>query len=830
MKNIFHSAFLIFALLFAGSLSSAVTSPDDAQQIAKRFYLEMFGSEMHVAGDEMIVSLVETRMEGAHDLFYIFNINEEGFVILSACDATIPVLGFSSEAPYDISSEDQVPAFDELLKGYESEILHVIHNNLPASPEIVQEWGRWQDHSNSSENGRSVEPLLTTTWNQSCYYNELCPEDENSPNGYCDRVPVGCVAMAMSQVMKYWNFPAVGTGSHSYSIEPYGEQFADFGNTNYEWDNMPNSLGASNLSVATLNYHCAVSVDMQFATNASGASTSMSRNSLVNYFNYSQEAYYTNKSSYSDGVWEILLRDELDVGRPIIYRGDETVYGHAWVCDGYAADNYFHMNWGWGGYANGYFYLSALNPAGPNFINNQAAILGIVPTEVILDPPTSLQAEIVGGDVHLSWSAPAIPEWIHWDDGMNSGTVNLSGGGSYFAAACWDDTDLEPYDDFYISHVSVFIASNVPEYALKIWKGASATNLIYTQELEGVIEHAWNTIELTNPLQIDAGDELYIGFAIDDPTAGSSAIGIDAGPAVVGKGGLLSLDGSLWFELVNLGFDANWNIQALVAPSPGGKTVALGTPIAQKEISSTAYPILKQKSLKPGSMHKAPGQRGVNGYNIYRDGQKINTALIIGTSYIDQNFGRSTYEYYVTAVYNTGESEPSNMVSVSGGYLTQNFQLQAGWNSISSNLLPVNPDVEVICNPIMDELIFMSNIDAYYYPSQNENTIGDWDRMSGYFVKVDQDCQLPFQGYVSESNTLTLNHGWNLMPVLSDCDVNTEELFSDIENYIRIVKDGSGTGVYWPAKGINTLPVLSPGKVYHVKIFSTQTITFPSCE
>ncbi|MCF8367030.1 MAG: C10 family peptidase, partial [Bacteroidales bacterium] len=513
MKNLLRIALLTFTLLFSAYSFGNAINKDIAMQIANNFYLEMFADRINNIYDDFEIKLAEIRTSGGHDLLYIYNLHDEGFLILSAWDGTIPVLGFSTERAIELSAKDLPPGFAEIIKNYESEILYAINHNLEANSEISEQWKKWLNPSKALQDDSSVSPLLSTAWNQSCYYNALCPEDEASPNGYCGHVPAGCVALAMAQVMKYWNHPVSGSGSHSYSISPYGLQWADFENTTYQWENMPTNLGNSNTDVATLIYHCAVSVDMQFDPSGSGASTSLARNSLINYFGYNEEAQYFLKDNYQDSEWESMLRAELDIQRPVIYRGNGTG-GHAWVCDGYAADNYFHMNWGWGGYANGYFYLSNLNPAGANFNNNQAAIMDIVPANASVEPPTNLQAQVSENDVLISWSAPQEPQWIHWDNGTNAGTISLDGGGSYYIAARWSTSDLELLDEAYISKVSFFLGSDAPGYVLKIWEGENTASLIYSQTLETITENSWNTVNLTNPLQIDASEELYIGLLI----------------------------------------------------------------------------------------------------------------------------------------------------------------------------------------------------------------------------------------------------------------------------------------------------------------------------
>jgi len=256
--------------------------------------------------------------------------------------------------------------------------------------------------------------LLTTTWDQNCYYNQKCPYDEqvpSEPKDYCNHVPNGCAAVAMAQIMKYWEYPTNGTGSHGYydgATQPqeYGYQFADFGATTYNWAAMPNVLtgGAAIEStkystnsidaVSTLIYHCGVSVDMDYGYTGSAAFISDGRNSLINYFNYSSTASYKLKSNYTNSSWESLLLSSLKYKKPILYAGQGTG-AHAFVLDGYTKMQtecctyyaVFHVNWGWGGTDNGYFYLSDLTPGYFNFNYVQRAVVDIKPPNLTYDPP-----------------------------------------------------------------------------------------------------------------------------------------------------------------------------------------------------------------------------------------------------------------------------------------------------------------------------------------------------------------------------------------------------------------------------------------------------------
>ncbi|HKC67765.1 MAG TPA: C10 family peptidase, partial [Bacteroidia bacterium] len=235
----------------------------------------------------------------------------------------------------------------------------------------------------------SVTPLVKTTWDQSPYYNAMCPGTGNN------KAVTGCVATAMAQIMRFWNYPAHGTGSSSYcdctsggfSVQN-GTLTANYGATTYSWTAMPLNVTSTNNAVATLMYQCGVSVDMDYSPSGSGAYVIASDNAIcaqtsyTNYFSYDPTTIQgLSKSNYADAAWTTLLINELNIGRPLQYAGDDASQGgHTWVCDGYDVSNNFHMNWGWSGQDNGYFTLTNLTTTGGfNPIQNQQALIGIKP-------------------------------------------------------------------------------------------------------------------------------------------------------------------------------------------------------------------------------------------------------------------------------------------------------------------------------------------------------------------------------------------------------------------------------------------------------------------
>lgn len=237
----------------------------------------------------------------------------------------------------------------------------------------------------------SVQPLLKTTWGQNAPYNQYCPQRKNS-SGDLESCPVGCVALALGQIMKYYNYPETGKGYKSY--QPFGLSeaiSADFENTEYKWELMKDSyvrLGSYKTytdeeadAVATLLFHAGVSVGTIYAISGSSAFAyaNIPRNMVENFRYSEEEIRYVSRSDYSKEEWMDLIFNELSNGRPIFYSGNSPESGgHAFVLDGYDATGKVHINWGWCGSDNGYYDIDLLEGEN-NFCNNQSMVIGIMP-------------------------------------------------------------------------------------------------------------------------------------------------------------------------------------------------------------------------------------------------------------------------------------------------------------------------------------------------------------------------------------------------------------------------------------------------------------------
>jgi hypothetical protein len=361
---------LLFVMLLFTCLTWAKPiTIDQAKQVATNIMVERSSFT-----NPTIVSNIVDRDHAGQPLMYIFNFRPASFVMISAEDNVLPVLGYCLDQLY--SNDNHPIQFDDLLWSYRGQIEYARTHKLPTTAEINNDWQRLSVASSSfvpiNTLYRNVTPLIQTTWGQGTYYNALCPSG----------TPVGCVATAMSQIMRFWRYPTVGNGTKTYtpsSHPSYGAQTANFGATTYNWAAMPNSVNSSNISVATLCYHAGVSVSMDYDPTGSGAYSTDVPGALTSYFRYSSSAQYKSKSSYSTDAWDTLMRGELDNGRPIYYSGSGPAGGHAFILDGYTGTNSFHLNWGWDSWYNGYFTLANLNPGGDTFNTGQAAVIGIAP-------------------------------------------------------------------------------------------------------------------------------------------------------------------------------------------------------------------------------------------------------------------------------------------------------------------------------------------------------------------------------------------------------------------------------------------------------------------
>jgi len=255
-----------------------------------------------------------------------------------------------------------------------------------------------------------VSPLLSTTWNQTCYYNALMPAVGSG--GSCGNAYTGCNATAMAQICKYYAYPTTGFGSHCNSNSP--TDCADFSLANYDYSSMPNNVTSSNPEVAALMYDLGVSVDMNW--NGTNSTSFFSSKVLKKHFAYSPKMYSTAVFLFGSTAELIAaIKIELDEGRPVYAKGG----GHFYLIDGYNASDEFHMNFGWSGTYDGYYPIDGVvNPGGTfnpsNFIFNimpMADDLETAKDTIFIGSGGSISEELEFTSLS-NWSMSSSESWI----------------------------------------------------------------------------------------------------------------------------------------------------------------------------------------------------------------------------------------------------------------------------------------------------------------------------------------------------------------------------------------------------------------------------------
>ena len=417
---------LTFCLLaIIGSLMAGPVDQQKAQKLGAKFLSTTAIGQKNADIQLNLVCAAVDLQRSAPD-YYVFNVTDgEGFVIVAGDDRVKPILAYSTTGRYNPSNVSEGFAFT--LNGFREEIQYVREHNLSATPDIVAEW-KSVNETGSLNRGRStrvvVEPLCQTIWNQNFPFNSQCPEDPEGNGGY---VYAGCVATAMGQVMKFWEWPAQGTGSHTYNPQGYAQQSANFGETEYHFELMPNTLDSTSTEeeyfhIAQFLHHCGIAVDMQYSGSGSGAYSDDVPPALRNYFRYNCNDHVSNYNfipgmGYSNEQWAQMLKDGgLDEQIPLYYSGSDDNWqgGHAFVCDGYDENDYFHFNWGWSGRDNAWCPIGALNTTRYAFNLMNGFTGHIIPqgSEYYSRPDSVLNMaaieDVTFDAVNLSWTNPTL--------------------------------------------------------------------------------------------------------------------------------------------------------------------------------------------------------------------------------------------------------------------------------------------------------------------------------------------------------------------------------------------------------------------------------------
>ena len=663
MKRFF---FMLIAMVSCVVATQAnPVDPSKAQMAATKFFE---ASQVELRGGTAMMVYAEP-----HGAFYVFNAGANGFIIIAGDDAYRPVIGYSDESTFD--ADNIPPALADYLDGIAMSVNSLrSRGNAVASPMVAAEWESVLNHGRliSRFGGREGTYFCQTQWNQDYPYNCLCPED---PDGPGDHAYVGCLATAMSQLMRFWAMPAQGNGSHCYYHEDYGTICADFGNTVYDWDNMPNKLNSNSpeeekLAVGTLCFHCGVTIDMGYGPDGSGGGSAPIPGAMHNYFGYSEHNVQLRRNDFELETWKRMVREQFDMGWPMYYGGCDDGC-HAFVCDGYDDRDMFHFNLGWGGGSDGWYIIDEApytHPADAMFNFVPAEIYNITPSA-----PTDFSAEVpVDTELRalLHWTNPltsldntplsSIEEVVVM---RNNQIIQVLSGLAPGETVDIEDNDIPFYGTY---NYAVYAKANgrygKHAYALDLMVGPACSWKVVMQTSN---QQGWNGGYLT--VYNNAGHEVsHCTMTSSNPTLeqpmlplGHISFGWTAPEETVGSMSFIIKDsqGQEVFSFNGSSDELDSGIFLNINNSCGGE-LSCGAPENLVAAEQDGHVLLSWD----------PVENEGYGYNIYRDG--LLCRLIpagTGTLFNDEQADLGGYCYQVVVLCEGGEGEMSNESCASVG-------------------------------------------------------------------------------------------------------------------------------------------------------------------
>lgn len=691
--------------------------------------------------------------ESGQSAFYAFNGTPDGFVLVSASDLTSPILGYSETGAF--REEDLPDGLSYFLEGYRQSVDYA-ENNLDRAEEVIaQEWANLERVGRTKTAKTAVvPPLISTRWDQECYYNAYCPEH---PDGWCGHAKTGCVATAMGQVMKYWNYPEQGTGSHSYNCYYYGQLSADFGATTYHWDEMPESIDDYNDAVATLLYHCGVSVSMGYGIppGGSGASEMDMAAALRNYFGYGIN-HCLEKGDYSYDDWTTMMRDALNAGLPIPYAGSDAVQmvGHSFVCDGYDANGLFHFNWGWSGVLDGYFSIDNLQTYNLNWNTAQLMIPDVRPMPVYNATPKKPEAFAVvplSDDSYLcsiSWRNP-------------SKTLNNSNLTSIDQIVVTRNGEVVYTEHDVTAGAAMQITDEVPCFGLYDYQVYAVNDSHFG---ETATQHAvrfgpsctWSVDCSTSSMSWYGAKINLInnrGQVVGNVTSSSSSQTV-AVPVPLGKVGFAWSQGnssmtSVTFAIKDTDGQVVYAYSGATADLPDGVFLTVNNACGNALCDPPAelYATADGQDVTLSWLASGDGAD----YNVYRDGVVVKTVRGGAVGYVDEGVSQGGHCYAVTTFCEGGESEPTNEACASAGEgcwpasdlwyeLTSNNKIKLTWEppqpheGLSAYYLYRTKESEMNWKQIK---ILSSNATSYTDNSNLEDETSYLYKLVAYYQSID---------------------------------------------------------------------------------------------
>ena len=867
---------LILLMAWQGLALAQPVSREDARRAATTF-LDNNGASS--------AELADVSAAAGFDHLYIFT-TDHSFVLMAADSRVQPVLGYSFTGCFVVDGmPDNLRAW---LQGYNDEIQAAIDSNVKASPKTTRQWRNLVNGVKGTRASVVVAPLLSTTWDQSSPYNMYCPSG----------TVTGCVATAMAQVMKFWGYPAHGIGSHAYTPKThpqYGQQYANFNEATYDWSHMTNTYGSSSTTqekqaVASLMYHCGVSVDMNYgpsSTGGSGAATANVADALKNYFNYAPETEYRLRNSYSNDDWIAMLKADLDLGRPIQYSGQGSGGGHSFVCDGYNDADYFHFNWGWSGNCNEYYTVNNLNP-GPGGIgsgaygvynNDQGAVFGAHPVQCTANAPSNLTFTLNNRELSLNWSpAEGAASYNIYRDGNYVGNVATT---TYsetapFGTSVYYVRSVDANESLSLSsnEVSVTIAYETPVVA-DLEAGLTGNNVslswtapewCYPQTASATLTYGDGSTGQCLGYQGNAHmywGHRYLPSDLED-ASGMVIFKVSCYIREVGAYELQCYQGTTTINYTDASYDVPTTLlkaKTFVASHTGWIDIDLEEPVVidnTQDLWVMLYdPELKQMPAEYSvfTEHDRGGYYsasitgwtatysnaaflirsyltdGTYTYNLYRNGVVI-ASQINDTQYTESHLENGTYTYFVKTNYYGGETEASNTVTVNvPGIITQDVVFHSGWNwwAPTSEITLTQLEAALGSNGIL--INSQTSGFVRYESGQWTGTLTDIVPGEMYMIRTAADCTFSLEGIAPSSVTVTIHHGhtWFSYPGAQAASIATAlgSSFTPMEGD-KITSQAENFAIYENGAWTGPLTTLQPGHGYIYMSNDTQnkTITF----
>ncbi|MFH0761617.1 MAG: C10 family peptidase [Bacteroidota bacterium] len=414
--------FYILILLAAG-ISGAYGQTAGTEQIVHRASVWM--RHQPALKTQPVADSVISLDDTGNSTLYAVTFKPEGFVILSGEGNNCNILGWSDAGEFP--ENPLHPLRNWLISSYTSVTLHSSLFTL---------------HSlkSSMSTDDAIDPLIVAKWGQGDSWNRFCPADSNGQHAL-----VGCVSVAMAQIMRYWQWPEQGYGSVTYTplMHPdYGEISIGFDTTYYQWDQM-DALYPTDASRLIL-FHSGAASYMNYGPTESATSIDeYALPALQTNFRYQKGMISREQEGFTFAQWLRMLKEELINGRPVLYSGTspDGKSAHAFNLDGFRGDYYFHFNWGWSGTGDGWYTLPEMAGGSADFSSMQAAVFGMQPSvRPLHDRPSTLEVLPGDGFVQLFWQQPIMADLSHYTVYRNGEKMALTAENSFRDTALQNGT------------------------------------------------------------------------------------------------------------------------------------------------------------------------------------------------------------------------------------------------------------------------------------------------------------------------------------------------------------------------------------------------------